>query len=146
VTLELAITFAYWLFVLPFHSNHSGISQFEWARKCLDNSLPTILLLIDFSMNEILFNIKHIVFSLLLVTLYLLTNMSIVLCNGTPIYSMLTWGDVYTVFIVIGSFVFVVAAFLILTYISNLKHKKHQNRVQTMRMSIREERYKRSVK
>jgi hypothetical protein len=104
----------------------------------MDHSVPLSMLFIDYILNAILFNPKHVVFSMCMMVLYGSVNLTITLVSGVPVYSILTWKDLTSLWYSLGFLVGTIIAFLILAYISIYKNSKFNNVVNQRRISVRQ--------
>jgi hypothetical protein len=95
---------------------------FDEVRRYMDHSVPVILLGIDFLLNAIIFNPKHVVFSEIIVVLYGTENMIITIVKSAPVYSIITWDDVTTLWYMLGFIAGTIVIYLILTLISIYKN------------------------
>jgi hypothetical protein len=90
----------------------------------MDHSVDLLLLLIDFCLNSIVFNYRHVVFAVIFITVYGFVNLTVTLQTGTPVYKILTWQDIQSLYFSIAFVVATIGLFLIYSVISVTKNKK----------------------
>ena len=60
----------------------------------IDHIAPLVILVIDYVMNRIPFNLRHLIVSLFVMLCYSVVNLSWTLSTGTPVYAPLNFKDV----------------------------------------------------
>jgi hypothetical protein len=87
LTFEIIITLFFWT-VLFAAVKHSSIKLF------LDHITPIVILVIDYAMNRIPFNLRHMPISAALMLIYGIVNFVKTLVTGVPVYPPLNFKDV----------------------------------------------------
>jgi hypothetical protein len=97
LTFEIIITLFFWGVLFPGLDSHS-LSTY------IDHIAPIVILTIDYCLNRIPFNLRHLPLSMGLMFIYGIVNMTYTLLSGDPIYKPLTFKNVmsYVWVIVLG--------------------------------------------
>ena len=103
----------------------------------MDHSVDLGLLLIDFILNAIVFNPRHVVFVVAIMTTYGIVNLTVTLVTGVPIYSILTWQDLKSLYYTIAFLVLIIVLFLMYSFISIYKNRKINKVVMSKRLSVK---------
>jgi hypothetical protein len=90
LTFEIIITLFFWAVLVPGLSEESKRNPWTF----IDHIAPIIILGIDYCLNRIPFNLRHLPISMGMMLAYGVVNMSYTLATGHPIYDPLTYKDV----------------------------------------------------
>ena len=89
--------------------------------KIIDNSVPMMLILIEFSYNAVPFCRRHLIFIIIIAILYLITNFTITKYLGQPVYQILDWNSTLGYIMPFAFIAYVVIVFLIVEWINSKK-------------------------
>ena len=87
LTFEIIITLFFWSVLFP-------LIKIQNIPLYLDHITPIVMLGIDYCMNRIPFNLRHLPISMGIMLIYGVVNMTYVLTTGKPIYPPLNYKDV----------------------------------------------------
>lgn len=90
----------------------------------MDHCVPFGMLFIDFVINAILFNPWHVIITIIVMIIYGIVNMSITLISGQPIYPIMTWKNIETLYYSIGILALTLISYLMFSYISFVRNNK----------------------
>jgi hypothetical protein len=90
ITFEIIITLFFWGVLFPNMNAQAKSNPFTY----IDHIAPITILSIDYCLNRIPFNLRHLPISMGLMLTYGVVNMSYTLATGRPIYPPLNYHDV----------------------------------------------------
>ena len=122
MSFEFIICVVFWSLIYPFE-DFSG-STISVLRTYMDHIAPVSMLLIDYILNLMIFNPRHVYIQLIIMVVYMIVNCIVTLETGSPVYSILTWQDWLTVILVPCQFIFTTLTFLVFSYVSIYKQNK----------------------
>ena len=104
----------------------------------IDSILPIIVMVLDFSINAIVFNSNHCVLVLLFLAAYFLTNYLVTYFSQQPVYDFITWKDKQTAWLLLIQAAVVLGCFFIFYFVSRLKNKKFSKTSDRRRQTLKE--------
>ncbi len=91
------------------------------------HAFPITILIIDYVINRIPFNFKHIIVALFIMGIYLCVNATYTLATGTPVYPIFTFKDWATLGYALGIVVLETSIFLAIHFLTRWKLRQYQH-------------------
>jgi len=118
-SLTFTVVVLFWAVIFPTENVSAGVEMFQ---EVTQHGIIGVWLILEFTLNRILFTLSHIVWVLLFAILYLVWN-AIYTIEVSPIYSVLTYQTPYSAGIVIGGLILVAIFFFIGFGLSRLRDR-----------------------
>ena len=90
----------------------------------MDHYVPLGMLAIDFAINSILFNPWHLIITIIVMVLYGIVNFTATMVSGNPIYPIMTWKDIGTLYYALGILAATILSFALFSFVSIFRHSK----------------------
>jgi hypothetical protein len=122
LTFEVIITLFFWAVLFDPDDPENDIWDY------LDHSIPIVMLIIDYCMNKIPFNLRHLAPSMVIMVSYGIVNISYTLGTGTPVYPPLNFKDVLSFMWLVVLILLECGAYAGITWVTKWKIKKVKER------------------
>ena len=132
----MLITIVYWTLL---YNGGEGMSSTDRAIDFLQHLVPAVVLLLEFSINAVVFKYSHMLHLAFLLLIYGIVNLTVTKSRGRPVYDIITWEDGGTAGVLVGMLVGTIAFYVGFTYITRLREKRY-NKPRTRIAPVEEDR------
>ena len=91
---------------------------------CFDHAFPLIFLITDWFLNRIYFEFQQIYANMLIFFIYGLTNLTVTMVTGTPVYPPISWDSVESWLVGVAMLPLAMGYYIGLYYLTKCKFRK----------------------
>jgi len=120
--MEVVITAVFWTAL--YNAASDKRNYFNHVMTRMEHIVPVCMLFLDFLLNSVVWGIHHIIFFMVIGTVYLCVNAAVTLGTGKPVYDIMTFKDYKTAIAILGILVLGTAAWFGFWGLGVLRHRK----------------------